>query len=132
MSESRLSWIAISDRAVERLVAATVHMYMHLLIEAEKPATPEEVAFLDETVPKRVLVEHGLADRSTGTLTPDYIAAVVEGSAKLAGLLDAAQKKAIDHRMRLAANKDGQRTRPEQAFIIAIAKLIELPPADAA
>lgn len=126
MSEHRLSWIAIADRSVERLVAATVHQYMHLMLEAEKPATAEELAFLDETIPKRVLIEHGLADRSTGTLTPDYIAAVAEGSAKLAGALDADQKRAIDHRMRLAANKDGQRTRPEQAFIIALAKLIGL------
>jgi hypothetical protein len=128
MGENRLSWIAIADRAVERLVAATVHQYMYLLLEAEKSATPEELAFLDETVPKRVLIEHGLADRHTGTLTPDYIAAIVEGSAKLAGLLDATQKRAIDHRMRLAANKDGERTRPEQAFITALAKLIALPP----
>jgi hypothetical protein len=124
MGDSRLSWIAISDKATERLVAATVHLYMRMMNEAESPATPEEVAFLDETVPKRVLIEHGLADRTTGTLTPDYIAAVVEGTARLAVMLDAEQKKAIDHRMRIAANKDGQRTRPEQAYIIALAKVI--------
>jgi uncharacterized tellurite resistance protein B-like protein len=129
MGENRLSWIAISDRAVERLVAATVHLYMRQMIEADTPATPEELAFLDETVPKRTLIEHGLADRATGMLTPDYIAAVVEGTAKLAGLLDADQKKAIDYRMRIAANKDGQRTRLEQAWIIALAKLIGLPTA---
>lgn len=119
-----LSWVAISDKAVERLVAATVHMYMRHMIEAETPATPEELAFLEETVPKRTLIEHGLADRTTGTLTPDYAAAVVEGSATLAVRLDAEQKKAIDHRMRIAANKDGQRTRPEQAWIVALAKLM--------
>lgn len=124
MGDTRLSWIAISDKAVERLVAATVHLYMRMMIEAETPATPEEVAYLDETVPRRVLMEHGLADRTTGTLTPEYVAAVVEGTARLAVLLDAEQKKAIDHRMRVAANKDGQRTRTEQAFIVALAKLL--------